>query len=276
MLRKLFFLVVAIASLTCSAASLPFDVETPNIKFVTANGVNIRKSPSTSAQRLMYNVEDAEMAEEFGGEIIDVTYWSSAAPTAKRKAFPFRGPAKVVSESNGWYEINGYGAEGRGTGWVSASVTKPYTPASIVYPKAPVEYESWKWITGMPGVKDGEYALAFEWVGDACPAIIYVGKIVNGMLVCPYSFGTANEPVNIIKDEDYPEAKLLPPGASFFETGWTLVLGKAENQKDNLGYEFPVFNKINNNMVAEIISKATPLPSPVVICPFNEYSLGVY
>lgn len=253
------------------AATLPFDIEKPDLKFVKSDkGVNIRQKPSTSAPRAIYDVGEADLAMDFGGDIIDVAFWSSAAPTRNRKPMEFYGPGIVAREENGWYEIKGLAPQNKGNGWVSAKFCTPYIPPKITYPNTPSEGTYWKWITGVPGIEDGQYAICYEFYGDACPALIYVGKMLDGVLVCPFRFGSPEHPVMIHYDDDLAQGALLPPEKSQMFNEWELVLGKAQMSKGSSGWETMNFSLINNDMMQEIIERAQPLAKPVIIT-INQY-----
>lgn len=225
-----------------NAITLPFDVKTPDMRLVySENGVNVRQLPSTSAKKMIYLEEDAD----FGASDIDVAKWSSTVPRGY-SSVQFYGPAPVVKESDGWYEIKDLAPQNNGNGWVSAKYCKPFTPSPIVYPQTYGMESSFKWI-------DKDYAIVWESTGGSSLdfVIIYVGKVVDGMIVCPYALGTTDHPVIITPGDDDTPTKILRPGSvEYYPEDYVLA-----------GYDL---SQIDSESITAILDNAQTLQKPRV------------
>lgn len=225
-----------------SAVTLPFEVDKPEVRLVySENGVNVRQQPSASAKKMIYMEEEAD----FGASEIDVAKWSSTVPRGY-VSLQFYGPAPVVKESAGWYEIKDLAPQNQGNGWVSAKYCKPFTPSPLVYPETYGMQNSFRWI-------DNDYAIVWESAGGSSLdfVIIYIGKVVDGWLVCPYALGTEDHPVIITPAEDGQPTKILPPGAiEYYPHEWVLA-----------GYDL---SEINGESVKVLLENALPIQKPRV------------
>lgn len=197
-MKRLILFVFGIFSILCiDAQILPFDVEVPNVKFIKSkNGVNIRQQPSVNSKKLIADIEyDAELG--YGD-----ARWSSTVPK-DYKAVQFMNGLST-QEKDGWYFIENTGPDFGEGGWVSAQYTEAFLPEPIEYPKTNYNSNNMympaiKWIKGKGDYKDGEYVLILVGHhGDNSELSIYLGKLVNGLIICPFEF-----PIDLDWDTDF-------------------------------------------------------------------------
>lgn len=248
-MKNFLFLSILAMSLTC-VAQVPadFNVAPPKYnKMVTCTadgGVNIRKAPSTTAPRALYNENKIEY---FDVPIACYTYWSSGKTGGSICADKFSGTQPFVSESNGWYEIANIGPIDKNgnftNGWVSAKFCTvkditPITPALIS------EKELW-----LRSVGDGNlmiYYYADEMNGEYT---FYVGRLVDGQLICPYAAITSVEETSspsCIKKNAYN----------------TLTFYCNSGEKDEEG---PLFDKFKDSLFKSALANAEKLEHPVTV-----------
>lgn len=198
---------------------IPFEVPVPEWTKVaictSEDGVNIRKSPSTAAPRLLYNSkefddiyskyhDDEDLRREIG-------FWGNKAGG---NIAPFRwgnfcihNAFPIISDSNGWLKLAGVGLHG-GEGWVHSKYCK-------ILPIIPVDktYGGFSLIGNGPYVMRDveEYGFTDEYPttpgGFTSYYAVQFGKIVNNMVIYAYEFvmypveKDASE-TKIVKEED--------------------------------------------------------------------------
>lgn len=96
-------------------------------KAIADEGAMIRKLPSATAPRALVNWA---VVDNYHIPVNNYTYWSTATPKGEVQPDKFTGPATIVSENNGWYEIAGIGPKGV-SGWVSAKECAALTPQPL-------------------------------------------------------------------------------------------------------------------------------------------------
>lgn len=229
--------------LSSMAITFPFSVNAPKFKGIAVStaedGVNIRKSPSATAPRLIYDeskIEAYDVPATFYG------FWSSAPLKRNQSAIKFYGPNLTVNEQDGWLEIWNIGPKNEQNGWVSAKYCKmiplrPVTPAN--YPNN----ENFIWLN-VAEDDQGLYALVKNYNEmDDC-ADFYVGRVVNGVVVCPYSLYNVN-----CQYEESATCRLEKGGYSC-----TLYFNSKQSA-DIGGFKL---NYVPSNVIQDIIQMATP------------------
>ena len=247
-MKLLLTAVAAFASMACLAA-VPenFEVAAPKYsRFVKCNsedGVNIRKSPSASAPRALYN--EAKI-EDYDVPVQNYLYWSSGKAGGSIYAHKFTDVAPLVSEPDGWYELYGVGPLANGSfqnGWVSAkycsvSEVKPITQQVISESPALLRSAGGdKVIYYDADIMNGEYTF-------------YVGKIADGQLVCPYSF-------NVPSVEETSGKTYFKPN----EYGVMLMYCNPA-EKD---VEGPVLDKLTSETISKILQLAEKADRPITV-----------
>lgn len=145
--------------------------------------INIRQSPSTTAAKLMYNGNDIE---DYDVPLMEYAVWSTRAATRGWEVMPFSGPAPIMAEKNGWYQLAGEGA-GYTPGWVSAKLC---TTAAIV-PVSRKDAPNSEFLRWLDGEYQGFVIRGFvNSVNDDCT--LCIGKLVDGFVVYGYEFYTAD------------------------------------------------------------------------------------
>lgn len=177
MIRHLLFVAAGVTAMAAAAAEFPFEVVAPKFSKIAytkaMGGINIRQFPSATAPRMLY---DEAKIEDFETPLSVCGYWSTERPAGTVKAGTFSGPEAVVSEKDGWLEISGIGANGV-NGWVSAKYCE-------IEPIKPLEAEGELLVMDIDGAQYGIY-MGYSEMDDY--AECYVGRMVDGILVCPYS-----------------------------------------------------------------------------------------
>lgn len=231
--------VAAIAVLSASTAYavvLPFDVDVPKWTMVaecySEGGINIRQQPSTTAARTVY---DENKVDDYDIPLCEYTYWSKSPARGSVSVYTFQGEAPIVSEKNGWLELYGIGPK-HSNGWVSAKfckkrAIKPYT----CYPDYFRTIE-----------KNGQtFGVDVECNEMDGTVTFYVGKLVNGFIVCPYAF--------FVPSYNYSEN-----GKTYFD-GDCFYFTRAEDEYT------PRASKLPQDVVEYVIRKATPLSTPKIL-----------
>lgn len=258
-MKRILSLSILAVSMTC-VAQVPADFNVAPPKYskmvtcTTDGGVNIRKAPSTTAPRALYNENKIEY---FDVPIACYTYWSTGKTGGSIYADKFSGTQPFVSESNDWYEVANIGPVDKNgyftNGWVSAKFCTvkditPITPALISEKKFPIRSigEGNLMVYYFDDFLNGEYRF-------------YVGRLVDGQLVCPYAAITSidytAEPSSIKKDEYN-----------------TLTFYCNNNERDEEG---PVFDKFKESLFRSALSKAEKLGRPVTVY-YNGDWLEIY
>lgn len=227
---------------------LNFDVEAPTWTSVAATvsdkGINIRKTPSSSAARPLVDemkINNYQIPVKYFAE------WSTAAPKGNVYALMFEPGeyAPVLKEQNGWYELMGIGAKA-GEGWVSAQYCKKYGLQPIT--KDELKTTGYKVYSNDSGV----YAVSAEYDEMDNYASFSIGKLVNGILVWPYSLVmdvTVGAEWKINKSDD----------------GYVLQVAK----KDCDEYGTPDISKLPQSVLEDVISKKQKKMAPSYTCKAN-------
>ena len=246
---KRFFLIILLSLAVCliNAATLPFTVEPVKwTKLAKSNtdGVNIRKAPSTTAPRYVYQPNNEPTDEE------GKSYWSAAKLIGNEYAVHFEGKAPVVSEVDGWYELKGIGPDGS-NGWVSAKYCDVVNLKDVAQKVVPGEYNTpdFVWIKLLSD--ESYYAVYSEYYEMDGYCAFYVGREIDGFVVCPYvlfcySQSSADNVCDLID-----------------ETGYGCRLSYGDNQNmGRFGFDIRKFPK---EVFVKIIDAAKPMNDPVVI-----------
>lgn len=257
----------AIAAIGCQAATLPFNVTAPSWNKVaqctTQGGVNIRKAPSTTAPKMVYNensIEDYECPVIYNG------YWSTKSGGAVQP-ITFEGVAPVVSEQPGWVELLNQGPKGESNGWVSAK----YCKVSDVTPIRPSgnPKNGFFRIIDSKGA-DGTYAIYLYCDEMNGTSNFFLGRLADGKLVCPYSFDCDYAMDN--NSNAAPTIKKTEYGYIFTATKQCMSEVKTD-PNDEYGYLETNINMLPDNMIDFIVKQAKPLSpqNPAVIYLYNGY-----
>lgn len=253
-MRRPTTLLAALALFIGASAAVPttFDVQPPVWnKLATATveeGINIRKTPSATAPRMIY---DESKIEDFQTPLTWLGYWSTGRVGGNLHPVTFNGPQPVLQEENGWLKIKGIGPK-ETDAWVSAKYCTvdqptPLTPANIAS-DAPVR------IIGDTSDPDNLYAIYLmtnEMDGDVS---FFVGKISNGMLICPYKFYC----MNYTWDESRPTAITEDNGSYTFNC----------NPSDMEDYT-PILSRFPASIFQKVLSMATPASADTVVLLIN-------
>ena len=227
---------------------LKFDVEAPTWTFVACTasdkGINIRKTPSPSAARPLVDelkINNYQIPVKYFAE------WSIAAPKGNVYALMFEPGvyAPVLKEQNGWYELMGIGAKAA-DGWVSAQYCRKYGLQPIT--KDELKTTGYKVYSNDSGV----YAVSAEYDEMDNYASFSIGKLVNGILVWPYSLVmdvTVGAEWKINKSDD----------------GYVLQVAK----KDCDEYGTPDIGKLPQSVIEDVISKKQQKMAPSYTCKAN-------
>jgi len=85
MTKNIFTTAIMAATFMLATAQIPFEVPTPSWQYLanptSESGINIRKSPSATAPRMLY---DETKIEYFYIPLIHYAYWSTATPKGSR------------------------------------------------------------------------------------------------------------------------------------------------------------------------------------------------
>lgn len=258
-MRITFLAVTALLSVFgCSAVTFPFNVKAPawtKVAECTAEGgINMRKAPSTTAPRMVYNeakIEDYETPLNY------LAYWGTKiGGSIKPVLFDSGSVAPIVSEQPGWIELLKQGPQEASNAWVSSKFCKVSEITPITASAKPAQTDFMILKTGS-GV-EGEYGIYFE--GDELNALatFYIGRIADGKLVCPYSFvcdyvdltyEDNNEPTSFIKDSN---------ATARYRFKLTKQCATPVTQEYGPTYYLD-FSKFSDRMINFIINNATPL-----------------
>lgn len=206
MKKTILALAVALSSLGCAAVTFPFNVTAPTWNKVaectTEGGVNIRKAPSTTAPKLVYN---EVKLEQYGYDtpLKYIAYWGSKTG-GNISPVKFEGPAAIVSERLGWIELLGEGPNAKSNAWVSSKYCKITETTPI---KANGNPSSPKIL--FFNIDNVTYAIYLVDDDMNSEAKFYIGRLVDGKIVCPYAFecqyrediDNETDPSSIKKDE---------------------------------------------------------------------------
>lgn len=258
------FLIGIISTLCVDAQILPFEVEAPNVKFIKSkNGVNIRQQPSVNSKRLiMDNDEDSE----YGWGNVK---WSNSMSRGY-KAMQFKNGVSF-REQDGWYFIeNIFPFEAEITGWVSAKYCETFIPEPINYLKMKYNEDCYcpaiKWISGTNEFKNGEYVLILEGGEDIwVPINLYLGKLSEGLIICPFKFPLAIDWDSIDGYSDSTSFSLKrKTEKNEYGTYWYLVPPRNDESANDE-------DRLNDSFVNDLLTKVEPekLKTPCIYYLYN-------
>lgn len=259
-MRKTFLALTAIVSaLGCSAATLPFNVKAPAWTKIavceTEGGVNIRQRPSATAPKLVYN--EAKI-EDYDTPVIYYGYWGTKSG-GSIIPITFDDVAPIVSEQSGWLELLDKGPRKESNGWVSSKYCKVVEPTPISATEKTL-YPSLMFLNTDSSV-EGQYAVLLTIDEMNSEATFYVGRLVEGKIVCPYAFDCVliydydnnTAPTGFKKNEyGVDEFVLTKQGLSYVKTEW--------GEQDS-----PDLSKFTPQMIDFVIKQAKPLETWGVI-----------
>lgn len=255
---KKIFVIAAMATALAATAAVPrdFTVSAPKFNKVVSStaedGVNIRKAPSTTAPKAVYN--EAKI-EDYEAPVQTYTYWSTGKTGGSIYADKFQGPAPLVSESDGWYEVYGIGPANDAfhNGWVSAK----FCTASDIVPITSQTVADYA--TELRPLGNG---LMIYYVADPMngECKFYVGRLAGGQLVCPYLlYAEGIEETSgktTIKKNEYE----------------SLIIRCNPAEKDSDG---PLLEKLTDSTLQQILEMASKTDRPLTVF-FDGNSLGNY
>lgn len=184
------FITVATAAMALSSSAqkqVYFEVKAPVVtQFATArsesDGSIIRKNPSANAPKLLeLKAGNGETLKAWSTGPFDETWNANVGEWNKPTECHFiNGP--VEEEQDGWLKIPYIGYNGE-PGWVSSK----YCNISFVQPFMPENKPDYMTVFTDGGNYEGAYGYIVDDAGKADQPTVYLGRIKNGMLVCPYS-----------------------------------------------------------------------------------------
>lgn len=238
-MKKILLACFVAAANVVVAAPPVFEVKTPTwskIAVPATDGLNIRKSPSTTAPRLMY---DEMSIEDYETPVIYYAKWV-AKPTKYMVPITLNMPMPIVSERDGWYEVLNCGPSYKENGWVSGKFSKaadyqPITPANNSARNA--------WIDRGD---EGMYMVDLEYNEMNGEATFIVGRLVNGLVVAPYVLYCPMAGLDNSRQ----------PGLSKVNGNYEFTYNSSVSSDD---YEYdPVASKLPKELLEEVIKNATP------------------
>ena len=244
-----------------SAAPPTFNVSAPKwtklAECTTDGGINIRKTPSTTAPRMVY---DEAKITDYDVPLAYYGYWSTGKTGGTIQPVTFAGVGEVVGEQPGWLEINKLGPKEESNGWVSAKYCRTFAPTPITFPSKPF-VDNLVWLTAPGNTADGVYAIFCTIDEMNSTAEFYFGRLVNGLIVCPYRLECMDITMN-------PDQKV----GIVRETNYY-----AFNYNDKVideNYQV-VMSKLPGDVLLDIIEKAQPAPEAVIYCYGPENYWGI-
>lgn len=251
-MKKLLIFAAIASSAVAFAAPKVFNVSAPTWKKIavaTTDGVNMRKAPSTSAPRLIYDEADIF---DFQIPLNYYAKWTTVAPKGTQYAISFSGPAPVVSEKDGWVELLKAGPKCEENAWVSAKYCNIITPAPISYPvkrKLPT-------YTMIDRGADGIYCVYVSYDEMDSYAEFYVGRLINGIVVAPYKLDCA-----VANVDDNKKPGIYKNGDNY-EFSFTSAM---------ITDYLPDINKMAPAMIEDIINFATKSTTDAIIYQHEDY-----
>lgn len=170
---------MAIACLYLQAAPDNFTVRpTAWTKLAVGNDVIIHKSPSTSSPTLVYNFDKMVYMNPYSS-----TRWTSMRPSSDEDYLYMSKESPILSEKNGWFEIPETGMDENV--WVQASSNCWSIAPDQIY-AGQYSTENFNWIDSPGDPAGGNYAIFMEPSRWADYGSIYLGRLIDGMVICPY------------------------------------------------------------------------------------------
>lgn len=181
MKKQLVCMILAVTSLVAvGQVNVPFEVKAPAWTKIaiceTGNGAIIRQQPSATAAKMMYN-ENA--IEDYETPVQNFAVWSTRKATGGWVNHMFYGDAPVMKVSGEWLKLADIGPH-RTPAFVAAKLCKQ---TDIL--KLPGSFKSNNYIRLLNGDKEG-YGLSLMYNEMDGTAEIWIGRLANGFLVCPY------------------------------------------------------------------------------------------
>lgn len=185
MKKTLIIALAALAAAGAQAAELPFEAKAPAIEKVatpnSATPVHMYKMSMKTAPQLVLDIANYD---EFAAA--PDLFWSNEVSRRHQGDLPFTGYARVTGEKAQWvnisYPSNGARVANFYSCWVPAGSIATGAPATLT----PADADG---VSNLAIFPDGDlagyglYATANE---EAGTVNIYVGKLVDGKLVCPF------------------------------------------------------------------------------------------
>lgn len=260
-MKRILSLSILALSMTC-VAQVPadFNVAPPKYtKMVRCNaddGVNVRKFPSATAPRALY---DENKIEYFDFPVAVYSFWSTGKTGGSIHAAKFTGVKPMISESNGWYEVPEVGPVGKDgmitSGWVSGQ----YCTAFDIIPITPSLISAKN--LSLQSADDGKLMVYYSSDDMNSEYSFYVGKLVNGQLVCPYMWQCGS-----IEETTGPSCVRKNEYGSF-------SIYCNANEKDEWGNLD--LRKIKGTLIKDVLAKAEKLENPVTVY-YNGEWLDIY
>lgn len=254
----------AITALSCQAITFPFTVTAPTWNKVaectTEGGVNVRKLPSTTAPKMVYN---ESKIEDYDTPVIYYAYWGTKTG-GPVQAITFSDFAPVVSEKPGWIELYKVGPKAESNGWVSSKFCK-VSEITPIQPDSPNRHNFM--FLNTPGV-EGTYGIYFTYDEMNSLATFYIGRLENGKIVCPYSFD-CEYGENTYEDNAKPS--LLKNEYGFYSLISTKQSMSDFRPSPTSEDSYPVtdIRKFPSNFLNTAIKQAEPLKKPATVYMFD-------
>lgn len=256
MKKTILALAVALSSLGCAAVTFPFNVTAPTWNEVaectTEGGVNIRKAPSTTAPKLVYN--EAKI-EDFETPLKYLAYWGSRTG-GNIHAVTFNGIAPVVSIKDGWIELLKEGPKNESNAWVSSKYCKVTEITPIRASSNPASPQVLFF-----NIEENVYAIYLETDEMNGEATFYIGKVADGKIVCPYAY-TCEYYDCVSNESDSPSISKNQFGSYCYyatKKGQTEIIGEYGE------YYTPNISKLPAETLDFVIKQAKPLDSTTII-----------
>ena len=255
-----FALTSVVSLLACSAATLPFSVRSSSwtkiAECMAEDGINIRRAPSVSAPRLVYN---ESKIEDYDTPLIYYGYWGTKTGGNIQPVL-FGGIAPVVSEQNGWIELLNEGPRRESNAWVSAKYckVKEITPIST---SDNVVRPAFLMLDTKSDV-EGNYAIYYrsdEMEGVAC---FYLGRVADGKVVCPYVMTCEYNYMSDVAGENSPVFVKGQYGYTFNLTK-AIASGKL-NEYGSMEYSADL-SRFSTDLLNLIIQESEPLETPAIV-----------
>ncbi|MDE6742151.1 MAG: hypothetical protein K2J58_07455 [Muribaculaceae bacterium] len=165
--------------------------------------------------------------------------------------------APIISEQNGWYELYGIGPN-ESNGWVSAQYCETIQPK----PLRPGQYNTvdFVWLKNSGDADGGNYAIYCDYNDRYGTAVFYVGREINGILVCPY---------RICCQSEYKSDKT--PGIYVDNSGEVIhyYFTYGDNESTPLGFDL---SKFSVKALESIVDAAEKADKPAYVYRMN----GIY
>lgn len=164
-------------AVTAKAQNVGLDIRMPKVDKVivmTADGVNLRKAPSATAPRLMY--EEGDMSDYWD------YFWSNQRKGGKAVSFRQDCPIMVINETSEWYGVV-YSDIYQGQRLVY--VSKKFAKEVELTPITPEFLNTTEYYAVTSGIYRGYFMGSFWNMGDSG---LFAGRIINGLAV--YNHGT--------------------------------------------------------------------------------------